>query len=165
MDCDETSFNADFGAFGMGYATHHGDTWQDQLYVANANQLAQLDTETWELTLLGTLPSQSELTGNADGELWAILPLESPAKLVHLDKTNATIINSIALPHFPNPYEIDTFAFATWGGDFWLFVRSYGLGSTTNVYRVQSDGTFTLYAQNTGMDVVGAGVSTCSPAE
>ena len=63
------------------------------------------------------------------------------------------------------PFNIDTFAFATWGGDFWLFVRTYGFGQTTDVYRVQPNGVMTMFAQNTGMDVVGAGVSTCAPSE
>jgi len=58
MDCSETTYDASFGSFRMGYATAHASTWQDKLYVANATQLAQLDTETWELTSLGAVPSQ-----------------------------------------------------------------------------------------------------------
>lgn len=165
MSCTETPYSVDFGAFGMGYATADSSTWQDNLYVANSNTLAQLNTNSWSLTPLGTLPSQSELTGNGDGELWAILPLETPARLVHIDKSNAEVIESIQLPTFPDPYGIDTFAFATWGGDFWLFVRSYGLGNTTDVYRAQPNGTFNMVVQGTGRNIVGAGVSTCAPSQ
>ena len=162
MICTETAYDEDFGAFGMGYATQNASTWQDELYIANAEQLARLDTDSWSITAIGGLPSQAELTGNGEGELWAILPLESPAQLVHLNKENAQIQNTIYIPQFPDPHGLDTFAFATWGGDFWLFVRSYGLGSTTDVYRVEPDGTFTMFEEDTGMDVVGAGVSTCA---
>jgi|MDSW01.2.fsa_nt_gb hypothetical protein len=165
MNCTETAYDADFGAFGMGYATAHATTWQDNLYIANANTLAKLNTETWSLDTLGTLPSQSELTGNGDGELWAILPLETPARLAHIDKNNAQVLSSINLNGFPDPYGIDTFAFATWGGEFFLFVRSYGMGSSTDVYRVRTDGSFDMVVHGTGLNIVGAGVSTCAPGQ
>ena len=163
LDCTETSYGSGFGAFGMGFATDSATTWQDTLYVANSNQLATLDTTTWSLNTVGGLPSQSELTGNAAGELWAMLPLESPAQLVQLDTTDASILTTHHLPGFPNPYDIDTFAFATWGGEFWLFVRTYGMGSSTDVYRVTASGQLTLAVPDSGMDIVGAGVSTCAP--
>ena len=165
MECVETSYDVDFGGFGMGYATNSGSTWRDQLYVANANEIAVVNTDTWNLSVIGSLPSQSELTGNADGELWAILPLETPAKLVEVNKTNGSIVDTINLSSMPNPTDIDTFAFATWGGEFWVFIRTYGMGSSTDVYRVTSGGVMTKVSEDTGMDVVGAGVSTCAPTD
>ena len=165
MDCAETPYGEGFGHFGMGFATEAADSWQDDLYVANSSQLARLDHQSWSLEVLGNLPSQSELTGNADGELWAMLPLETPAKLALLDKEDASILQTISLPSFPDPYSIDTFAFASWGGDFWLFVRSYGMGETTNVYRVDSQGDLTLVWEDSGHTIVGAGVSTCAPTD
>ena len=69
-------------------------------------------------------PAQSVgATGNRLGQLWAILPLETPARAVEPNKVNARIERSINLERFPNPYTIDTFAFANWGGDFFIFVR------------------------------------------
>ena len=164
LDCTETSYGSSFGSFGMGFATDSATTWQDTLYVANANQLATLDTATWSLNTVGGLPSQSELTGNAAGELWAMLPLESPAQLVRLNKASAQVEQTVTLSSFPNPYDIDTFAFATWGGSFYLFVRTYGMGSSTNVYEVTATGAMSLLAGDTGKNIVGAGVSTCAPA-
>ena len=165
MACEETSYRRDFGSFGMGYATQDDDTWMDDLYVANHSRLAHLDTTTWSLTDLGPMASQSELTGNADGELWAFLPLEVPAELIQLDKSTGEVLTTHRLPSFPNPYDLDTFAFATWGGEFWLFVRFYGLGQSTDVYRVTAGGALERVQADTGMDVVGAGVSTCAPSE
>ncbi len=165
MACEETSYGTDFGAFGMGYATDTSLTWRDKLYVANASQLAVANTDTWTLETVGILPSQSELTGNAAGELWAILPLESPAQLVQLDKLDAAVVNRHMLPSLPGATDIDTFAFATWGGDFWIFIRTYRMGSSTDVYRITSTGELSPVAMDTGMDVVGAGVSTCAPTE
>ena len=165
-DCIETTYrDRAFGSFGMGYATNSGDTWRDQLYVANEDQLAVLDPSTWTLTDLGRMPSQSELTGNAEGELWAILPLESPAQLVQVDKDHGDVLETIRMPSFPDPSDIDTFAFATWGGSFWIFVRSYGMGESTDVYQVTGTGLFSKVSDNIGFDIVGAGVSTCAPTE
>ncbi|MCK6521980.1 hypothetical protein L6R49_11115 [Myxococcota bacterium] len=154
-----------FGAFGMGHATDSAETWRDQLYVANSRQLARLDTSTWTLTTLGTMKSQAELSGDADGQLWGLLPLESPALLVELDKASGAILSTTKLPGFPDASEIDTFAFAAWGGEHFLFVRVFGMGSTTDVYRVDSGGKLSLALSDIGFEIVGAGVSTCAPTE
>ena len=37
------------------------------------------------------------------------------------------------------------------------------MGQTTDVYRVTATGSLTLVVPDSGMDVVGAGVSTCAP--
>jgi len=165
--CDATTYDSrrnGFGSFGMGYATDSKGGWQDQLYVANDDTLAVLDPASWTLGVLGSMPSQSELTGNADGELWAILPLERTARLVQLDKSTGAELGRISLPGFPDPSGIDTFAFATWDGAFYLFVREHGMGESTSVYEVERDGTMTRIVSDSGLNVVGAGVSTCAPA-
>jgi hypothetical protein len=154
-----------FGPFGMGYATDDAQTWRDKLYVANATTLAHLDTTTWQLQPVGPLPSQSELTGNADGELWAFLPLEDPAAIARLSKATGEPEQILSLPGFPAPLEIDAFAFAQWGGDFYLFVRTYGVGSSTDILRVSPSGVMTTIAEDIGVDIIGAGVSTCAPTE
>ena len=165
MECEETSYESDFGHFGMGFATINANGWRDELYVANRSQLARLDVANWTMENVGRLPSQSELTGNRLGQLWAILPLETPARVVELNKENARIERSINLERFPNPYTIDTFAFANWGGDFFIFVRQNGMGESTRVLRVSgSDGSTQVDAEDTGLNIVGAGVSTCATA-
>ena len=164
MSCSPTSYGSGFGNFGMGYATQNSETWRDDLYIANSNTLARVDMSTYAIRNVGSLPSQSELTGNADGELWAFLPLEMPARLVRLDKNDASVVESFSLPNF-SLADLDTFAFANWGGEFYLFVRYYGMGSTTDVYKVNAAGQMSLFAGDTGMDVVGAGVSTCAPTQ
>ena len=64
------------------------------------------------------------------------LPLEQPAKLVQVDKNNGDIVESLSITSF-SLQDLDTFAFAYWGGDFYLFVRTLGMGQSTNVYRVE----------------------------
>lgn len=167
MACARTAYSdraTGFDAFGMGYATDRADTWRDQLYVANEDRVGRLDTSTWSITPIASMPSQSELTGNAAGELWAFLPLESPAQLIELDKEDGARLNTLRLPRFPAASDIDTFAFAGWGGSFYLFVRVYGMGESTDVYQVHGDGDMELVLEDVGFDVVGAGVSTCAPA-
>jgi hypothetical protein len=154
-----------FGAFGMGYATDTAGTWRDKLYIANADTLARLDTSTWQLQTVGPMPSQSELTGNAAGELWAFFPLERPAAIARLSKSTGQPEQILSLPNFPAPQDIDAFAFAQWGGDFYLFVRTYGVGSSTDILRVTAAGTMTTVASRIGVDIIGAGVSTCAPVE
>lgn len=164
--CSGTSYAPGaFGAFGMGYATDSAATWRDQLYVANADKLAKVDTATWRRTVLATMPSQSELTGTALGELWAFLPLERPAQLAEIDKSTGATLRSWSLTSFPRPADIDAFAFAAWGGEFFLFVREFGVGSSSDVYRVDSGGRMELVAERIGIDVVGAGTSTCAPTQ
>ena len=168
LECTQTDYNdnqTNFGSFGMGYATNNSETWRDTLYVANEQRVASIDTDTWELNVVGTLSSQSELTGNADGELWAFLPLETPAELTRINTTNGNTVETIKMTNFPDTSNIDTFAFVTWGGDFWLFVREYGMGTSTDVYQVTTDGQMTKVSSNIGINVVGAGVSTCAPTE
>lgn len=167
MACAPTGYSdraSGFDSFGMGYATDSADTWRDQLYVANDSQLGVLDTDTWTIRNVGRMDSQSELTGNAEGELWAILPLEQPAEIVQLDLETAAVLTTLRLPTFPDPGNIDTFAFATWGGAFYVFVREYGMGSSTDVYEVDSSGAMSRIMEDVGFDVVGAGVSTCAPS-
>ena len=168
LACTEVAYDegsTGFGAFGMGFATDAADTWRDQLYVANRTHLGRLDTDTWQVTTLGALPSQAELTGTADAQLWAFLPLESPAALVELDKSTGAERSRTRLTGFPNPGDIDTFAFAAWGGRHYLFVRTYGMGESTDVYEVDSAGRMTQVVDRLGVNIVGAGVSTCAPTE
>ena len=41
LSCNEGNFSShNFGAYGMGYATNHQNTWQDQLYIANSNNIS-----------------------------------------------------------------------------------------------------------------------------
>jgi hypothetical protein len=45
-----------------------------------------------------------------------------------------------------------------------VFVREYGMGSSTDVYKVTSTGAMSKVLSDVGFDVVGAGVSTCAPS-
>lgn len=162
--CVESGWTAGtggFGRFGMGYvADRVGGT--ETLYISDATRLASVNTTTWVVTNIGRLPSQSELSGTGNGELWGFFPLESPPQLLQLDRTNGNILNSFDLP--PLPPSLDTFAFTAWGGEFYIFYRLSGLGETTRVYRFSRvTQELELIVEDSGINVVGAGVSICAP--
>jgi hypothetical protein len=148
----------------MGFSADVAGGWRETLFIANFFDVATLDTNTWRVDAFGGVASQPELTGTADGELWAFLPLESPAELVELNKSTGARLRTMRLPDFPSAGDIDAFAFAGWGGSFWLFVREYGMGRSTDIYRVDPGPNMVRVATDIGFDVVGAGVSTCAPA-
>ena len=150
-----------FDRFGMGFV--RDQTGEDILYIASEDTLASLNTTTWTVTEIGPLPSQCELTGNSLGELWGFFPLENPPKLRQLDRTNASVLTTYDLPALPD--DLDTFAFAFWGGDFYIFYRVYGMGSSTDVYRYNPGGGFELFMADIGKNIVGAGISTCAPID
>ncbi|MBU1537713.1 putative metal-binding motif-containing protein [Myxococcota bacterium] len=162
--CSATSYSdaaTGFGAFGMGFSSDSAGSSEETLFVANASTLGALDTDAWTIANRGAMSSQAEVTGTGDGELWAILPLE--ARMVRLNKTTGEELESHDLTGFPDLGNIDTFAFAHWGGSLWVFIREYGMGSTTDVYEFDELFNFTRVAEDIGFTVVGAGVSTCAP--
>ena len=54
-------------------------------------------------------------------------------------------------------------AFAFYGGDYWIFLQK-GLETNTTVYQmVGSNGTIASQTNADGLTIVGAGVSTCAP--
>lgn len=166
LDCTATTYSersTGFGSFGMGFATESASTWRDQLFVANSRQLARVDPATWQLTTLGTLPSQAELTGTGSGELWGVLPLESPLTVVELDHATGSVLQTIRVATTLDISNLDTFAFAAWDGEFYLFARYYGMGNNTEVYQIDRSGNITRVVDDLGINVVGAGVSTCAP--
>ncbi len=150
-----------FSRFGMGYVAD-SIGGPETLYISNATTLGRVDTTTWTVTPVGPLPSQSELTGTGNGELWGFFPLESPPQLRQLDRNNASTLATFNLP--PLPPSLDTFAFTAWGGEFYIFYRLSGLGESTTVYRFnRRSGAHELVREDSGINAVGAGVSICAP--
>ncbi|MBU1244980.1 putative metal-binding motif-containing protein [Myxococcota bacterium] len=162
--CTQTPYSdasTGFGAFGMGFSSDSAGSVDETLFVANADTLGVLDRTNWTISERGAMSSQAEVTGKANGELWAILPLE--ARMVRLDKANADELETYELANFPDPMNIDTFAFAHWGGSLWVFIRESGMGNTTDIYQFDENHTFSRVRQDIGFTIVGAGVSTCAP--
>lgn len=181
--CKPTAFRpgqTGFTTFGMGYVKNGGNAGSgdgssggagsgdggsggagtgdagsgETLYVAGAG-LASLDTKTFDLTFLGSLSfGRTELTG-LDNELYAFSV--GSGVIANLDKTTGATKSTYRTSATDSQA---AFAFAQWGGDFWLFTGS--VRSQVTQYSPSSD-TSKVVVADTGMLIVGAGSSTCAP--
>jgi hypothetical protein len=160
--------SAGFGKFGMGYSTNSASTTDETLFIGNSetNKLGSLDPATGTTKLVASLPSAgAEFTGNAAGELWAFMPQTDPPSVAQINKTTGAALKTFQLPQLPSAVGASlAWAFAFWGGDYYLFYYSSSTDNSTNVWRLKTDGSpVTKYISDTGLTIVGAGVSTCAP--
>jgi len=172
--CTSTSFAPDqegFELFGMGFASDGPDTDAETLFVAGGAELSigtgsaslgSIDASTLALTRVGDLPGWPELTGTGEGELWGFFPDTSPPSIRRIDKASGATPTTYDLTELGS-VSASAWAFAFWGGSFWMFYKSQS-DSSTNVFRLnKSTGQTKEVLHNTGRYIVGAGVSTCAP--
>ena len=151
--------------FGMGFALDQIGSDNETLFVAAGNALGTGSTlgtisiPQLRLSLIAPVQGNPELTGTPDTNLWGYFPTLSPPIVAQIGKTNGGLTNIFRLPAVGSP---QAWAFAAWGGDFWIFVWLNGAPSTDVFHLRPSDGSFTRAIQNTGRHIIGAGVSTCS---
>jgi hypothetical protein len=169
--CTGTTFapNQDgFATFGMGFASDVGGP-AERLYVSDNDfdgtlrGLGFIDTTSFGLSFIGSFGTpirRSELTGTGDGRLFAYWPDNVPGGGSHLTELNKATGHVVAQTNLPIGDTNDAFAFAFWGGDFWIFTST---GGVTDVNRFRpADGTTTTPTTHPST-IVGAGVSTCAP--
>jgi hypothetical protein len=172
--CQRTTFKSNQSGFmlmGMGFVANTKLSTLDTLYVAGgagpdsggASRLGTLDTGTLAVAPLQQLTGWPELTGTALAELWGFYPDTSPPKVARLNKTTGA--EELTYPLATLQGQPAAWAFAFWGGDFWLFLMRVDDTDTT-VYRVNgSTGAMSEALTHTGRSIVGAGVSTCAPVD
>ena len=152
-----------FTTFGMGYA---GDSdGGETLYVAGNTSgnmslgLGAIDTSAFTLGFIGQFqPKQPncELSGTGAGQLYGFCPFMTGSFIITINTSNAKVIASHQLVAGANP---TSFAFAFWGGDFWIFTGN-GNSVITKYDPVAQTETPVGSAP---IEIVGAGVSTCAP--
>jgi len=168
--CKPTSYvpspqGTPFFNFGMGFA---GDQNSESLYVAdasfNANSLglATLDTKTFKRNFIADFQPElprCELTGTGDGRLFAycVFTSGSGSQIAEIDPQTAKII---AINKLQTGQSNDAFAYAFWGGFFWIF---HGPGGSTTVVKYDPATLSETPVTTLGQTIVGAGVSTCAP--
>jgi hypothetical protein len=154
--CRPTPFRpgqAGFETFGMGYALND-DATGETLYVAGVG-LASLDTKTFDLTFLGSLTyGRTELTSR-DKQLFAFSV--GSGVIAGLNKTTGATEVTYRTTAVADRA---AFAFAQWGGDFYVFT---GDDHSTVTQYSPTENKSTIVVPNTGMLIVGAGSSTCAP--
>ena len=174
LACTKTTWASSNGLmqFGMGFSTNTAGGTDDTLFVAGGNDsgqtmpttatLAKLDTGAFTATTVGTVQGWPELTGNGNAELWGFFPDASNPRVEKIDKTTGAAVTTYPLSSIAgNP---TAWAFAFWGGDYWVFLqRDTDLGGTI-VYQVDGgNGSIKGMTPTSGRVIVGAGVSTCAP--
>ena len=153
----------------MGFATITAGGTEDRLYIANSDtaSLGTLDVVTGAVQTVGNLANQGgEFTGNSNGELWGFFPYEDPPAIIWVDKDSGAALERFDLPQLPSLAGAITeaaWAFAFWGGDFYVFYQVNPPDTSTNVWKLDREAGLQRYIPNTGMRIVGAGVSTCAP--
>jgi hypothetical protein len=166
--CTSTPFavgQSGFTTFGMGFV---GDQAGENLYVTDnvgGRGLATINTTSFNLAPIGTLrpalPERCELTGTGASELFAycIDSAQSGGVIAQIDRQTARVIaaNRVNVGDVNN-----AFAFAFWGGDFYMF-NSAGEGSGTTVTKYDPATRAESVVATHPLTIVGAGVSTCAP--
>lgn len=168
---------SNFGLFGMGFATDSiGPT--ETLFIAGADLqsggqaasgLARITPGAFQLTPVGDFfPAidSAELTGTGDGRLFAFYrQTDSPPSYIgEIDPETAQVIGERRFDTIDQGYG---WAFAFWGGDFYMF---HAPGSTsdsasTRVTRWRPSDDSVAQVATTPLRIVGAGVSTCAPQQ
>ena len=171
--CKPTSFqwrDTGFPLFGMAFATDEKGS-DETLFIAESNfeprpskGFGALDTATFDFKFIGSfgksLGNAVEFTGTGDGRLFGLF-IDSEGGVCHIaevDKKTGAIQSDALLDFGVAP---SSFAFAFWGGDFYVF-HSESQGPTKVTRYRPLDGSL-LDVAMLPTHVVGVGVSTCAP--
>jgi hypothetical protein len=161
-----------FTQIGMGFSTDAVGGTAETLYIdgIGGGGLAKVDMATKTVIPIGkfandpNLMGQScELTGTGDARLFGYFTTFPYVRVAQINKTNANMISDHVLTGVAPPLD---WAFSFWGGDFYLYAAP-GTNSTGNSsvihYNPTTQAVDPTYVVDTGMQIVGAGVSTCAP--
>lgn len=169
LNCTKSTWAAptSLRQFGMGFSTDAAGGSVDTLFIAGGSgttqptsQLAKLSTTTFQAQPVGTVTGWPELTGTGNAELWGFFPDTTAPRIAQLDKTTGAAVKTYPLSIAGMPR---AWAFAFWGGDFWVFLMK-GTETSTTIYQYDSTtGMPKSMMQAGGRTIVGAGVSTCAP--
>ena len=170
--CTKTSYHGtNLTEFGMGFSTDAvgGDT--DTLFIAGGTsadaaqaQLASFNTSTMATTNIAKVTGQPELTGNSNAELWGFFPSDvngtTTPRVEQINKSTGAAVKTYSLGSLKGAPS--AWAFAFYGGDYWVFLAK-DLATTTTVYQVDGASGTIKSTTPTSRLIVGAGVSTCAP--
>ena len=167
-----------FELFGMGFVTDAPGSTDETLFITggSASQMSSHTTDrlgamtadaAWveDRGNLESLFLSPELTGTGNAELWAYFPGTEGATVARVDKLTGANELDWLVPGLQDA--VTAWAFAHWGGRYYIFVSTQGLGDLTwnsQVHRFDPvTGTVEKLLENLPYRIVGAGVSTCAP--
>jgi hypothetical protein len=168
--CTATQFKGGqpgFAQFGMSFVSDVAGGSSETLYVSATPlipsgdpTLGKLDLAALTISKFGQpLASHCDLSGTGLGDLWGFFPDKQNPRIARLDKTTGAETMVIPLPK-DVAGDPQAWAYAFWGGDFWLFLQKQ-LEPSTTVYHVTPQGLKDKWV--TDKKITGAGVSTCAP--
>lgn len=173
LACTRTSFTPDgtFRSFGMGFSTDAVNGTTDTLFIAGGqsvtsmSKLGRLDLQSFAATGQADLVGWPELTGTGDAQLWGFFPETAAGGgspfVARFDKTTGAFLTNYPATDLAG--SATAWAFAFWGGSFWIFLQR-DVDLSTQVWEMKaSTGSVTNALVSTGRTIVGAGVSTCAP--
>ena len=173
--CTATSFNMPMGMgnFGMGFSTDAVGGSTDTLFIAggpvgadpssgNPATFDTLNTSTMSAASVGSVNGWPELTGNSNAELWGWFPDANAPKVEKLDKTTGTASLTYQSTLTQLKGTPMAWAFAFYGGDYWVFLQK-DTDNNTIVYQISGTDGSVKGSKTTNKTIVGAGVSTCAP--
>jgi hypothetical protein len=181
--CTATGFapsQAGMNLFGMGFVTDEVDGDTEKLFIGGGDAAAtpggQLGViENLTVSLRGPLRDDTEysaeLTGTGAAELFGFYPGINEAFVQEIDAaTGAAVGPEYTVPGGLGGGEgaaVQAWAFAQWGGKFYLFVTTTdGLSSNSTVRTIdRTSGDAVTLLQDLPFFIVGAGVSTCAPTD
>ena len=147
----------------MGFASDDAMGTSETLYVAafTGSGLGKIDFPSMKLSTVGPFENADagELTGTGDGRLFGFF-ISTPVTVSEIDKKTGGILS---VSPQPTVNIGGGWAFAFWGGDFWLFTSPNSV--TSQVDRYQPSQKITKTMSQVNFKIVGAGVSTCAPVD
>jgi len=177
--CEPTTFMPGAtgpATFGMGFSTDKAGGDSEKLYVANndfTNELWSIDTA-HDLhphkmgTLTATVDENPELTGTSEGKLFGFFPsFTEPSFVQEINRANAAPVGKKWFLGSEPLGSIDAYAFAQWGGVFYIFATvadpdTFEQNSTVRTID-RATGKYRTIITHAGYRISGAGVSTCAP--
>lgn len=174
LTCVKTPFMRQNGVaqFGMGFVSNSAGSSDETLFISGSDLGSSLNTTKfgtlsttapYTVTVLGTLTGAPEISGTGDGKLWAFFPNVSPPQVSQLSKSTGDVLSGFFAQQL---YGVPrAWAFAVWGGDFFIFLERES-DASTNVWRMNGQtGALMNAIPSSGRRIVGAGVSTCAPIQ
>ncbi|MBD91078.1 MAG: hypothetical protein CL940_12145 [Deltaproteobacteria bacterium] len=178
VSCQSTSFvsgQQGFTMFGMGFTADGPTTNTETLFISGGS----MSSFTWQTGNLGSValpammvssiatfpvgPGSPELTGTRFGDLWGFFAMSTPSHVSKINKQTAALEKTWPLPN--NLQSPEAWAFAHWGGDFYLFFKPQGSLASGAFHLDGLTGVTTEVVPNMGHTITGAGVSICAPAQ
>jgi hypothetical protein len=171
--CTPTSYErrqSNITSFGMGFSSNSAGSTDEQLFITKSDvgekehTFGTIDTKSLTLSTIGDfdkLDARAEFTGTGDGRLFGAFE-GTPFVVAEIDKSTAKILSQAPQKEIQYPLKESHFAFAAWGGDFWIFAGPKG---STDVFQYRPSTGVTKKVATQATQIVGAGVSTCAPTK